>query len=578
MIAKPYQDSPERFIEECLKIRAKDTSIVPFFSRQKEFPAQRRFIRLVQEIRERREPVRIIGLKARQVGLTSIGAALIYHATALFPNVESRIVSVDLESVEAIHAKNSTFWERSPNALRPMLARSSVKEIYFNNPSRRKRIEKPGLDSKILANTAAKATLGRSHTIQNYLGSEVAFWKDGATRSLAIMQAIPQEPGTMAILESTAQGTGDYFQEKWDEAQSQASIWTPFFFAWHEHPEYRRPLDDEWNAEDPDDEELELIALYRVTPEQIAWRRFTIANYCEGSSVPEKTETFHQEYPSNAKEAFIRSGRPAFNRAHLERQERFLHEGIRMKLTLVGHSDKGLHVHAERDPDSRLVIYGPPEARHAYVCGMDPAKGVEYGDFQVSTIIDVTTGEQKAEWHGLVAPEVFADQSIALAAWYNMAMMVPEKNGEGLNVLAQLIRRQYPHIYVEEEWDSEKERVSHKRGWHQDEQKKHLIMSEIKNGLDSMKLRIHSPELYSEMMDMRRDRLGRYGAPEGKHDDRVSALALAYFVARTRAIEIEQANEPIYVDPVYKRPSLSERVRQYRSLALANDDTPSWSS
>jgi len=563
-----YRLDPGQFIEDCLKIRDKDSAIVPFF-RSGEFPAQRKFVELVQEERAAGRPVRIVALKPRQVGLTSVAGALIYHATALFPQVESRIVSDCLESAQAIHTRNETFYDKSPLAWRPMLARSSRREILFDNPRRAKRREKPGLGSRMLAETAKNATLGRSHTIHNFLGSEAAFWKDGLERALAIMNAVPERPGTMVIVESTANGIGDYFHGMCQVAMKPGSAWRFFFFSWLEHPEYRRPESEEYNAEDLDEEEVVLVEVHGATREQIAWRRYTITNKCGG-----QVEKFHQEYPTTPEEAFISSGHPAFNYAHLQIQKKkHVRVGRRIKLTLVGENASGPVVHAQADERSNLIVYAPPAHGHLYVLGGDPSKGLEDGDNQAGEIVDVLSAEQAAEWVGLLDPALFADELYLMAAWYNMAILVVEKNGEGINVLSRLVARQYPRLYSEEEWDSEKQRVSHKRGWHQDEQKKHLIISELKNGINPTvgRLKIRSEELLKEMEAMRRDKLGKYNAPKGSKDDRVSGVALAYYVAHSEAVTLEQIERSPTFDTIYTREPLPRRLRRRRREEAESD-------
>jgi hypothetical protein len=555
-----YQNDCERFIQDCLYIKDKDARLVPFFS-SGEFPAQRHFIRLVEEERRAGRPVRIVALKARQVGLTSVSSAVVYHATAMFHNVETRIASDDLESAEAIHEKNDIFWERSPLELRPMRARSSVREMAFANPKRRQRPGNPGLRSRILVNTAKKITLGRSHTIRNFVGSEVAYWADGEATALSVMQAVPERPGTIIILESTANGAVGYFYDMCEEAQKVGSSWRFFFFPWFMQPEYTRAVDEQWNAENLNEEEEELVGLFGLTPGQIAWRRHTLVNKCQNDP-----DLLHQEYPSTPKEAFRSSGRPAFNRVHLDMQEQHLQQGRKIRLRIVGENQLGPVAHAELDSRANLTVFEPPQYGRVYIVGIDPAKGLEENDFQCAQVVDVLTSRQVAVLHMLVPPGEFADECYALGAWYNVAQLVPEKNGEGINILVRLVQRNYPRVFAEAEYDQDSQRVSQKRGWHMDEQKKHLIISELKNGLNPLtgRLRIRDPDTLQEMKDMVRDKLGRYNAPKGKHDDRVSALALAYFVAHSEAVILEQAERTDIIDPVYQREPLSRRQRRYQ--------------
>lgn len=79
--------------------------------------------------------------------------------------------------------------------------------------------------------------------------SEVAFWDDTPTSSpddavRAIAGAIAMAPLTMVVVESTANGMGNYFQREWDRAERGDSDKTPLFVPWHEIDIYSAEPDD----------------------------------------------------------------------------------------------------------------------------------------------------------------------------------------------------------------------------------------------------------------------------------------------------------------------------------------------
>ena len=76
------------------------------------------------------------------------------------------------------------------------------------------------LDSGYKLGTAENKSAGRSSTIQLFHGSEVAFWPNAAEHAKGIMQAIPDAFNTEAILESTANGVGNYFHQQWQKAEA----------------------------------------------------------------------------------------------------------------------------------------------------------------------------------------------------------------------------------------------------------------------------------------------------------------------------------------------------------------------
>ena len=81
----------------------------------------------------------------------------------------------------------------------------------------------------------------RSSTIQLFHGSEVAFWPFAETHAAGVLQAVPNQPGTEIILESTANGVGNFFHKKWREAETGRSEYLAIFVPWHWQDEYRLP-------------------------------------------------------------------------------------------------------------------------------------------------------------------------------------------------------------------------------------------------------------------------------------------------------------------------------------------------
>jgi hypothetical protein len=122
---------------------------------------------------------------------------------------------------------------------------------------------------------------------------------------------VPDLSGTEIILESTANGYND-FHQLWRKAEAGESEFLPVFLPWSIDPDYRRAVDDSFV---PDADERELMALHKLAPEQIAWRRAKISQL--GSA-----DYFCQEYPITAAEAFVSSTFDSFIPASLVIQAR----------------------------------------------------------------------------------------------------------------------------------------------------------------------------------------------------------------------------------------------------------------
>ena len=190
------------------------------------------FINTVKEQAKQQKPIRIIILKARQMGFSTPTEALIFHRTVTRRNVNSLIVAHKDESSNNLFNMSKLFYENLPPELQPMRKASNARELVFENPTKNQ-LEKrhnPGLRSKIKIATAGGQGVGRSDTLQNVHISELAFWPGDKKETLnGILQSVPNSPPTMVIIESTANGF-DHFKELWDQAVAGESDFEPLFF------------------------------------------------------------------------------------------------------------------------------------------------------------------------------------------------------------------------------------------------------------------------------------------------------------------------------------------------------------
>src|SRR5262249_59037905 len=95
-------------------------------------------------------------------------------------------------------------------------------------------------DSGYKVGTAGTKAVGRSSTIQLFHGSEVAFWPFADTHAAGILQAVPNEDNTEIILESTANGIGNFFHQAWRDAEAGKNDYIAIFVPWFWQEEYRR--------------------------------------------------------------------------------------------------------------------------------------------------------------------------------------------------------------------------------------------------------------------------------------------------------------------------------------------------
>ena len=287
------------FRDRCLKIKTKDSYLVQF----KPNRAQLYFENKIKQQVQSGKPIRVFVLKARQEGITTDTAGIIFHDTVMSQNRKSAVVSHEPDSTRAIFEIYKNYYDNLPEIMRPMKRYDNARSLVFENPNEEERPILPGLRSQLSVFTANKDEGGRSQTIHNLHCSEVAFWKDGKTLMKGLLQAVPDYGNTLVIIESTANGQDGYFYNGYWAAKKGLSDYVAIFIPWFIHEEYEREgegdlvLDDyeKWLWGQMDREGFNKHEILR----KLAWRRWAIPNKCQGD-----VKTFMQEYPATDTEAF----------------------------------------------------------------------------------------------------------------------------------------------------------------------------------------------------------------------------------------------------------------------------------
>ena len=132
------------YIEKWLKIRTKEGDVVPLMLNE----PQRRLMDEVERQEAAGKPVRIIILKARQMGFSTLTEALIFYRTATAFATDSMIVAHTDEATGNLFRMSRRYYDELPPILRPMLRASNAQELDFNRPTKSK-VKVKGLDSRI---------------------------------------------------------------------------------------------------------------------------------------------------------------------------------------------------------------------------------------------------------------------------------------------------------------------------------------------------------------------------------------------------------------------------------------------
>ena len=114
------------------------------------------------------------------------------------------------------------FYNYLEDSLKPELQASNEKKLGFSK-----------LESEMKVFTAEGGdSVGRSDNFQDLLLTEVAFWRDAKSVLTALLQTVGDIKDSMIVLESTANGVGGDFYERWQAAKNGESDFTPIFLAW----------------------------------------------------------------------------------------------------------------------------------------------------------------------------------------------------------------------------------------------------------------------------------------------------------------------------------------------------------
>lgn len=477
-----------------------------------------------RQINENNGSIRVIILKARQMGLSTIVEAVIFVLSVLYENFQSMIISHEADSAEHILNMTKRYWDTY-----------LFKDMHVEKYSARKQLSWSDLESNIGVATAKNTNAGRSKTLHALHASEVAFWDQPKELVTGLRQSFPSFGITLIALESTANGIGNYFHEQWQEAEAGRSEYVPKFYPWHLHPEYTVsyiPSTEQRKYKainDPDEDELILRAM-GISDARLLWRRYAIANLCGGS-----VDSFKQEYPATPHEAFLQTGRNVFRLQDLNKHYVPM-PGIRGKL--IDRPDGG--VDFIRDAKGPLKIFRMPSKDRnwgVYQVGADPTH-TTVGDYACGQVISRRTLEQCAVFRKPMDPTKFGEEMARLGRFYNWAMIAPEKEGPGYATVGYLVGSGYPNLYMSQKVDKTPGKINHDIfGWGTNNSTKHLAISNVvaflseevqTMGGSTYGLVIHDEDTYNEMKSYVVDDKGNFQNGQGaKFDDTVMAFAIA---------------------------------------------------
>jgi hypothetical protein len=423
-VYKNFREFAPRF----LKIRDKSGKIVPFVLNEE----QEEVLDIILDLIAQGKPVRIIILKARQVGMSTFIEAFIYFLSVTNFHMRSAVIAHVDRATQNLYEMTNRYYREFPDSLKPTVKNSNELKLHFDK-----------LDSVIKTMTAgSRGKAGHSDTLNNLHISELSRWPAASETLKGLLETVPILANTLVIIESTANGIGEEFYNRWQSAVKGESDYIPVFISWWKHKEYQMSFNNIIERKNFEknltDYEKGLMQTYGVTLEQLNWRRYKIRNEFE-----RKELDFNEQYPSTPDEAFLTSGRPVFdlqkvNEKYLEAKKAKYVEG---NIEYV-YDDKNKITGVKFVPmkGGFVRIYNSLKLnkyeRNRFAGGWDIAEGLEQGDYTHGRYLDRKNMEMILSWHGHMDADKVGDEIRKIQILLGGdAWTCVERNNHGLTTL-----------------------------------------------------------------------------------------------------------------------------------------------
>lgn len=303
-----YMEDFLLWCRECVKITDKETGQRIAFEPN---GPQRRLASELERQRRKGVPIRVILLKARQWG----GSTLIQSYMAWMQLIRR----TGWNSIVCAHVKDASSGIRGmySGLLRDYPAKmksGNPKDWLFSPYEKSAGVSRIAARDCLVAIASAQApdALRGGNYFMAHL-SEAAFWEDGdSDRASGVIRtvcgSIPRLPDTLIAIESTADGKGNFFHREWKRAEKGESAFVPVFVPWHEIEIYSRKVsDEEWSALLPSLTDYELgLVRDGISRDKIAWYHDKRKEYSTDAEMM-------AEFPGSPEESFATSGRQEFS-------------------------------------------------------------------------------------------------------------------------------------------------------------------------------------------------------------------------------------------------------------------------
>lgn len=513
---------------------------------------QRRLLGELEDMRLADKPIRIILLKARQWG----GSTLVQIYMAWIQLVHRK----NWNSVICAHLKDSA-----------LNIKGMYTKLLENYPSWLLDSEEPikfqpferMANTSIISATKSKITIGSAETPESVRGtdavmahlSEVAFWNSTQRKTpesmvRSVCGSVALLPLSVIVMESTANGTGNYFHKECMRAKRGESDKKFVFVPWFEIEIYSMPVANHKEfAESLSKYEWELWNK-GATLEAIAWYREKRKEYSEHADMM-------AEYPSDDVEAFNYSGEKVFSHTSVERLRK---ECCKPKYVgdIYGRSDRGKEALTDvrfiEESGGELRLWEMPDEENLfsmrYITVVDIGGRSNKADYSVIVVFDrywMLHGgvpEVVAQWRGHIDHDLLAWKAVQIAEFYNKSLLVIESNtletergdDDSSEYILETVSGVYPNLYARQTSNMIHSGSGVRWGFHMNRATKLMLIAHQVRMLREGGYIERDFDACYEHDVFERKQNGAYGAMEGHHDDILITRCIGTYICYTEPL------------------------------------------
>lgn len=549
---------------------------------------QRKLVARLESMRLAGRPIRLILLKARQWGgSTCVQIYMAWLQLVHSEGLNSLIIAHQATATDEIKDMFDRMLRHYPEWLLNDEADdgsgpddSTPPEECRSLRGRMERVGSSGMSFRVVARNC-KVKLGSAERPDSCRGgdyslvhcSEVGMWRKTLLKTPAqIIRAacsgVLLKAMTMIVMESTANGTGNYFHEEYQAASKGTSQSEALFVAWYEIERYTMPLEDPRafaasllegrDATQPLSSRCQpgayLWWLWEkgATLEAIRWYVAERAKYSDHGEMA-------SEYPSDDVEAFAHSGARVFGKYHVEELRKSCCV-VPVRGEIYGDAPDGREalqgLRFTPDPNGALTMWRdrelPDEGMRVldrYLVVVDVGGRSLKADWSVVAVFDrIAMGmggkpEIVAQWRGHTDTDLLAWNAARIAAYYCNALLVIESNtiethdperftdGDQSQFIFSQLRDCYHNLYARRQSEEDVTLgLPRKYGFHTNVATKPMVISGLVKAVREGLYVERDEQCLNELLTYEQRQNGSYGAISGCHDDLLMTRAIGLHI------------------------------------------------